>query len=112
MKDQDNKTSKPIHSGSLTKRMLQGAAIALFLIVAFLLNADYSNPEWHKYWMVKPLILTPMVASLGGVLYYYLDHFRASGGKMNILATILGLLGYIFFFWMGFVLGLNGTFWN
>lgn len=114
MKEQTNTQTqkKSVHSGSLIKRMLQAAAVALFLIAAFLLSADYVNPEWSKYWMVKPLILTPMVASLGGVLYYYLDNLRTGSAKMQIIATVLGLLGFVFFLWMGFVLGLNGTFWN
>ena len=92
--------------------MLIGAGIGLVLITIFLLSADYVNPEWSKYWMVKPLILTPIVASFGGALYFYLDKLRASGPVMNVIATILGLVGYVFFLWMGFVLGLNGTFWN
>lgn len=114
MKEQTNTQTqqKSVHSGSLIKRMLQSAAVALFLIAAFLLSADHVNPEWSKYWMVKPLILTPMVASLGGVLYYYLDHLRTGSTTMKIVATIMGLLGFVFFLWMGFVLGLNGTFWN
>lgn len=114
MKEQINTRSqqKSVHSGSLIKRMLQAGAVALFLIAAFLLSADHVNPEWSKYWMVKPLILTPMVASLGGVLYYYLDHLRTGSTAMKIVAAILSLLGFVFFLWMGFVLGLNGTFWN
>lgn len=93
-------------------RMLIGAIIGLVLIIIFILSADYVNPEWPKFWMVKPLILTPIVTSFGGALYYYLDQLRSSGPVMNVVATILGLLGYVFFLWMGFVLGLNGTFWN
>lgn len=92
--------------------MLIGAIIGLVLIIIFILSADYVDPEWPKYWMIKPLILTPVVSSFGGVLYYYFDKLRASGPVMNVIATILGLLGYVFFLWIGFVLGLNGTFWN
>lgn len=112
MTQKNSMTSSPVHSGSLAKRMLQGAGIALIVISAFLLSAGEPNPEWSKLYMVKPLILTPLVASLGGVLYYFLENLSSQGGWRKTLAIILSLVGYIIVLWMGTVLGLNGTYWN
>ena len=112
MNQKQTEKKQDVHSKPLIFRMLIGAGAGLVLISIFLLSADYVNPEWPKFWMVKPLILTPAVTSFGGALYYYFDQLRSSGPVMNVVATILGLLGYVFFLWIGFVLGLNGTFWN
>jgi hypothetical protein len=41
-----------------------------------------------------------------------MDHFRARGGWIKIVANIVSLLGFIIALWMGTVLGLDGTLWN
>lgn len=101
-----------VHSASLGKRMLQGAGIALVLISVFLLSAGEPNPEWPKFWLVKPLLIVPIAGAMGGVFYYFMDHLRYQGGWIRVLAVLLSLSGYVLALWLGTVLGLNGTLWD
>jgi hypothetical protein len=104
--------NQPIHAASVGKRMLQGAGIALILIIVFLLSAGEPNPDWPKLWMIKPLLIVPLAGALGGVFYYNMDHLRYQGGWREALAYILSLLVYLLVLWLGTVLGLNGTWWD
>ncbi|MES2650715.1 MAG: potassium transporter KefB [Bacteroidota bacterium] len=107
-----NHTSQTIHSGSLTKRMIQGAIIGLVLISAFLISTGSGKPEWGNWWMIKPLLMQPFAGAVGGAVYYYFDEIRFKGGWNRIIADILSLVIFIVGMWMGSVLGLNGTYWN
>jgi hypothetical protein len=102
----------PIHSASLVKRMLQGAAIALILIALFLFSADNPDPNWPRFWMIKPLVIVPLAGAMGGLFYYWMDNLRYHGGWKNILAMAVSLIGYLFVLWIGTVLGLDGTYWD
>ena len=112
MTQENNLRTDSIHSSSLAVRMLQGAGIALILIAIFLLNAGEPNPEWGKFWMVKPLIMVPLAGATGGVFFYLLDKLRYKGGWRMVLANLLSLVIYTIGLWMGTVLGLNGTMWD
>jgi hypothetical protein len=107
-----NSTTQSIHSASLSKCMLIGGGIALVLITAFLISAGEGNPNWPKYWMIRPLIIVPLAGATGGACYYVLDHLRYQGGWKKVLAYILSFLVYLIGLWMGTVLGLDGTWWN
>ena len=48
---------------SLIKRMLIGAAIGLAVISLFIFPAKGGNPEWGRFWMIKPLLVTPFSGS-------------------------------------------------
>lgn len=101
-----------LHAGSLTKRALQGAGIALVLIALFLISAGQGNPEWPKYWQVRPLLVVPLAGAVGGMIYYYFDYLRIEGGWKRFGADVMSLLIYFIGLWLGFVLGLDGTMWN
>jgi hypothetical protein len=110
--ERKNSATQTVHSGSLTKRMLQGAGIALVVISAFMLSAGEGDPAWPKLWMIKPLLVVPIAGAMGGMLYYKLDGLRNKGGWASIIATVLSLTGFLFALWLGTVLGLNGTWWD
>lgn len=112
MTQTNNLTTQPIHSSSLSKRMLLGVGIALILITIFLLGVGEPNPAWGKLWMIRPLIIVSLAGAMGGVFYYFMDHLRYQGGWRKTLAYILSLIGYIIALWLGTVLGLDGTLWN
>jgi len=112
MPDHNNIKTGPIHPATLGTRMLHGGAIALALIIIFLLGVDNPNPEWPKFWMAKPLIIVPLAGAMGGVFYYFMDHLRYVGGWQKTLGILLGLVGYLVALWMGTILGLNGTLWD
>ena len=102
----------PVHPASVSKRMLQGAAIGLILIAFFLAGAGEPDPDWPKFWIIKPLLLVPAAGALGGVFYYNMDHLRYQGGWRTVFAYILSLLVFLLVLWLGTVLGLNGTMWD
>ncbi|WP_432708338.1 hypothetical protein [Pedobacter sp.] len=113
MTSSDNLSSQPTqHPGTLAKRMIQGASIALILISLFLLNAEEPNPEWGKLWLVKPLVIVPLAGAVGGAFYYFMDGRRYRSNWAKIGANVLSVIVYIIGLWVGTVLGLNGTMWN
>lgn len=106
-----HQTTSQAVSPSLGKRIAIGAGIALALVIAFLASDKDPNPEWGKYYMVKPLIIVPMAGAVGGAISFYLD-LRLRDGLQKVFATVFSFLIYIVGLWMGMVLGLNGTYWN
>ena len=105
----DKLLPQPINRTSLAIRMLVGGGIALFLVILFLVSAGQPNPEWPRFWMLKPLIITPLAGALGGFCSYVLDQWLPNN---KIAAVILSLIVYVVGFWMGFVLGMDGTYWD
>ena len=89
-----------------------GAAIGLVIISAFVFSVSQPKPEWGSMWMIKPLILTPLLAALGGFLFYLVDRLFLRNGWSKFFALVLGVLVFIVMLWLGTVLGLNGTLWN
>lgn len=112
MTQRNNSATQSVHPAPIGKRMLQGAGIALILIITFLLSAGDPKHEWGKLWMIKPLVVVPSAGALGGAFYYFMDHLRGQGGWRMVLAVILSLIGHIILLWLGMVLGLNGTWWD
>lgn len=105
-------TTKPLLSASILKPMLIGAAIGLTLIVIFLSGTGEPNPEWGKYWMLRPLIIVPLAGAAGGAFFHFMGRLRAMGGWMTVVGYIISILGFIIALWMGSVVGLDGTYWN
>jgi hypothetical protein len=97
---------------SLTKRMLIGAAIGLALISFFLFNAGEPNPEWGKYWRIRPLLFVPFAGAIGGLCNYLIIRFHKSFGVHKAIAITLSLIIFIIGLWLGTVLGLVGTYWD
>jgi hypothetical protein len=112
MTQENNLTTKSIHPASLSKRMLLGGGIALILIIAFLAPVGEPNPDWGKFWMIRPLVIVPLAGATGGLFYHLMDRLRYQGSWKKILANILSLIVYIFGLWIGTVLGLAGTLWH
>jgi len=112
MTQQTGLNTEPSHSASAAKRMLQGAGAALVLIAVFIFPIQNPNPEWGKWWMVKPLMMVPLAGAMGGLFNYYLDHLRVQGGWKKAVAFVIGVAGYLVAVWLGTVLGLNGTLWD
>ena len=113
MATQINELEKqPAQRSTAGKRMLQGAGIALILISLFLLGAGEPNPEWPKFWMLKPLLVVTTAGALGGLFVYNMDPLRSLGGWRKILAILISLLVYLVVLWLSAALGLNGTMWD
>lgn len=109
---QTNNATRLIEPKSLIKRMLLGALIGLALISFFVFGVDEPNPIWGKYWIIRPLIITPLAGAFG-ILSFYAKHFIKMQSKiMNDLIVVLSFFAFLIALWMGTVLGLDGTLWN
>ena len=91
--------------------MLVGAGIAFLVISFFVFGVDNPPAEWGKYWMIRPLIVTPLAGAMGGAFYAFMD-YQSSRGFNRTLAVLLSIVVYFVGLWLGTVLGLAGTMWN
>lgn len=108
---QNTSTTQQNEPGSLAVPMLIGAGIGLAIISFFVFGVDHPNPEWGKYWQIRPLIVTPAAGALGGAFWYLMD-VMSSKGMNRTIAVILAVIVFIIGLWIGTVLGLAGTMWN
>ena len=109
---QTNKFSiQSIEKASLVKAMLIGGAIGLAVILLFTTGVE-SRPEWPELWRVRPLIITPLAAALGGACFYIANQFFQSYGLNRILSLLITSIGFLIALWLGTILGLDGTMWN
>lgn len=108
----NNLTAQPLKPNSLVKTVLIGAGIGLVIISIFIFPVKHPQPEWGQYWMIRPLIITPLAGVAGAFWYYLLGGLRSQGGWKTIAAYVLGIGGFIIAIWMGIVLGLVGTLWH
>ncbi len=104
----ENLHQTPRSTTSLAIRMLIGGGIALAVIAVFVFGAGEGKPEWGNYWMVKPLLLTPLIGAFGGAYTYIINRF----GLNRALTFVLSIIGFFMILWVGIVLGLNGTMWD
>ncbi len=103
---------EPLINEKLGKRALVGAGIALILIAFFLYKAGEPSPEWPRFWIVRPLVIVPLAGAAGGIFFHIMDLWRMEGGWRKLLANIVSVLVYIIGFYLGFVLGMDGTYWD
>jgi len=105
--------TQPLHTATIGKSALRGAAIAYVLITLFLLVPGVAtNPAWPTFWTMRPLLIVPLAGALGGICYHFLKPVREQGGWKKIAANVVGLVVYIIALWLGTVLGLAGTLWD
>jgi hypothetical protein len=109
---QNNITTMLANPTLVGKRMILGATIGLVVILIFILPVKNTNPDWGKFWMIRPLIITPLAGAMGGLFYSFMDALRHKGGFKKILANIISLMIFLIGLWMGIVLGLDGTLWD
>ena len=109
----NNLTAQARQPGSLVKHMLIGAGIGLAVIALFVLPVKHPRAEWGQFWMLRPLIITPLAAAGGGLGTYFVEYLLGyKGGWSKIIAVIISIVGFIISLWLGTVLGFAGTLWN
>lgn len=111
MTQQNESQSQPARPGSIAIPVLVGAGIALLVISFFVFGVDAPHPEWPRFWMIRPLIITPLAGALGGAFYAFMD-YQSSRGFNRTLGKLLSLVVYLVGLWMGTILGLAGTMWD
>lgn len=96
----------------LSTRMLIGAAIGLAIISFFVFGADNPNPEWGKFWMVRPLVVVPIAGAMAGLFHFFMNKLHRFGGWKKAAAIVVTVLAYVIGLWLGIIVGLDGTMWN
>jgi hypothetical protein len=110
--DKIKSTIAQIPSKSLIKTMLLGATIGLILISLLVFSVKHPNPDWGKWWFIRPLIITPLVASLGSLSFYLKYFIQPQSILMRVFIMLLSTIAFIFTLWVGIILGLDGTLWD
>jgi hypothetical protein len=97
---------------SLSKRMLIGGVIGLFVASFFLVTLRSDHPDWGRFWMIQPLVVLPFAGAMGGLCNYYILLYRGLVGINKTVAIIGSIIVSVIGLWMGVVLGFHGTMWN
>ncbi len=105
-------STEHINLKSLAIRMLIGGLIGLMIISVFVFSVGNPNPEWGKFWRIRPLIITPLAGAMGGLLVYSVNFFNFQNKPTKVIAVIFSLIGFVVALWLGIVLGLDGTLWD
>ncbi|NNE01541.1 MAG: hypothetical protein HKN52_00115 [Eudoraea sp.] len=92
-------------SKTIGKCTLQGARVALVLVVVFLLILLLVGDVF----VFQLLITVPIGGALGGIIYYQMVHVWFPGGRKRVLASIISLLIYFAILWLCLVLTLSAT---
>jgi hypothetical protein len=105
---------RPFFTSSLFYKMIVGGSFALILINIYLLKAGEPDPAWgwSDLWMIRPLVVVPFAGAMGGAFFHLMEPIRIQGGGKRGLALLVSILVYIIGIWMGFVLGLDGTYFD
>lgn len=112
MTQRNNFTIQGINRKSLITRMLIGGGIGLIVISLFLSGTGEPNPEWGKFWMLRPLIIVPIATAFGSLSFYSIDFVGSQGTLKRVLAFAFSIISFVISLWLGIVLGLDGTLWN
>lgn len=107
-----NITNRPIDRIALIKRILIGGSIGFMVISVFVFGVEIPDPEWGKYWRIRPLLICPLSGAIGGTFYYFMDHITTPGTRQRTLTNIISILIFITVIWLGSVLALVGTMWH
>jgi hypothetical protein len=91
---------------------LTGYVVGLGVISLFISGLDNPKPEWGKYWMIQPLVITPIFSAFGSLALLLPDFLKIISPWKRLLALLAGLFIYMLLMWTGIVLGLAGTMWD
>jgi hypothetical protein len=108
----ENGPALQLNTKAVITRMLLGTAIGFALISLFIFSENNPNPDWGKYWRVKPLIITPLFAAFGILMFYLKNFLNPKGQFMTVLIYTFSTIAFIIALWLGTVLGLAGTLWD
>ena len=112
---EQNEIQHSLHNNSLGKRALQGASIAVVLVIVFLsiifpIGGVLNGKNfWQSVWEFFPLVTGTVGGALGGMIYYLIVKAWYPGGWKKILATILSILVYVLLLWLSLIAGFSAT---
>lgn len=93
------------HHQSLGKRTLQGAGIALVMVIIFLLFLLFVGGVWVSL----PMATVPIGGALGAMFYYLMVKVWFRSGWKKVFATIFSILVYLIFLWLSLVIAFSIT---
>lgn len=99
-------------SSSASKRIIRAALIGLVLISIFLIPGGSGKAEWPQFWYLQPLLIVPLAGAFAGFLHHQFYKFWEKMNWNKLVLWILLFFVYFIGYWLGSVLGLNGTYWN
>jgi|SRR5690606_12416001 len=111
MTTKNTSITESLNKRSMFKGILIGGIIGLIIILFFITGAQV-KPHWPELWKIRPLIITPLAAALGGGLAYIITSLLKREGVHTIIAVFISLIGFMIALWMGIVVGLDGTLWD
>ena len=91
---------------------LTGYILGLGVISLFISGIDHPKPEWGQHWMIRPLIITPLVSAAGALALLLPDFLKIITPWKRLLALFAGLILFMITLWLGIIVGLDGTLWN
>lgn len=91
---------------------ITGYVLGLGVISLFISGVDNPKPEWGPYWMVRPLIITPLASAFGTLALLLPNFLKLKTPWKRIMALLAGLVLFMIILWTGIVLGLAGTMWD
>ena len=92
--------------------MAIGGLIGLGIISMFVFGVDRVNPAWGNTWRIRPLVVTPLVAALGGSVFYLTPLLKPKDTFIKAVLYIFSGFAFLVALWAGIILGLDGTLWN
>ncbi len=112
MKLKNKFKTRQINSQLLIKRMLLGAFLGLIIVSFFLFSVEEPNPNWGKFWMIRPLIILPLAGALGSLFFYSVVFISSQNRWKKVIALVLSLIVFFIALWLGAVVGFAGTLWD
>ncbi len=102
----------PINAGAVIRHFIFGLIIGFIAISFFVFTVDHAPAEWGPRWMIRPLVVTPLVGGLAGLFLYAGKLLETPSKWMKIVAITGSVLAFLILLWIGIILGLDGTMWD
>lgn len=93
-----------VNAGMFFRRALQGAALAVVLLIAFLTAAGAID---KGTWVFTPAATVAVGGACGGGFYYVMNHLRRHTGCNRALVNVFCLAVYAVGLWLSLIFGLS-----
>lgn len=104
--------SIPMNWKPVFLKIISGAVIGLILICTFIFPVSEPDPEWGKFWRLRPLIIAPLAGAFAGFWLCAIDFLLLETKWQKVLVVACSIGAFLITLFLGIVLGLDGTLWN
>jgi hypothetical protein len=103
----DNQLPQSFNLHAVAKRALQGAGLALALVVSFLAFVLIAAEDARLgIWVLTPMLTVTFAGACGGIFFHLLSPARRNGGWKKAVANTASFLVYIVALYLSLVIGL------